>query len=276
MNCLIAKIKNRSRTITYRKVLTGKAIYSVPDNLNNSITYNPGTLLDDDSWYKIDNFSKSPYFQEMMRNDFSSVDYDDLDKSEFEKIDYLCSYQEDVYFFQNVSRTSLQPKCWLHIGDDYKYVEDGRAININKVADAIYLKSTDTLFFVSLSKISGIFKGISELYREATDEETVSFLRNDFISLENDFGVSNVKTANRKRIAMAVDTLKSFTVEEKKKVFKYIGRYCSNLKSKDNTFSISNEDELKKLLWGIEQRYYTTIVGNEPRVANSIIALSAQ
>jgi hypothetical protein len=38
----------------------------------------------------------------------------------------------------------------------------------------------------------------------------------------------------------------------------------------DESFSISNEEDLKKLLYGIEQRYYTTKVGNEKRLANSI------
>lgn len=273
MNCLIAKIKNRSRTITYRKILSGKTIYNIPSNLITAMSYNPATLLDEDSWYKIESFSSTAYFQDMMKTEFSSVDYDVLDKKDFEKIDYLCSYQDDIYYFQNVSKSNLQPKNWLHMGDDYEYVEDGRVINIHKFADAIYVKESDTLYFTSLSKISGIFKGIGELYREATDEETSSFLSNDFISLSNGFSSSNVKTANRKRIALAVDTLNKFNSNEKKKVFKYIREYCPNLDSRDNSFSIGNEDELKQLLWGIEQRYYTTPIGKEKRVANSVISL---
>ena len=35
-------------------------------------------------------------------------------------------------------------------------------------------------------------------------------------------------------------------------------------------FHVESEDDLKKLLYGIEQRYYTTKVGNEKRLANSI------
>lgn len=273
MNCLIAKIKNRSRAVTYRKILSGKTIYNVPSNLISAVPYNPTTLLDEESWYKIESFSSTDYFQDMMRTEFSSVDYDVLDKKEFEKIDYLCSYQDDIYYFQNVSRSNLQPKSWLHMGDDYKYVEDGRVINIHKFADAIYVKENNTLYFTNLSKISGIFKGIGELYREATDEETASFLSNDFIVLSNGFCSSNVKTANRKRIALAVDTLNQFNSNEKKKVFKYIREYCPNLNAQDNSFSIGNEEELKQLLWGIEQRYYTTPVGKEKRVANSVIPL---
>ena len=226
MNCLIAKIRNDSRTITYKKILSGKSIYCLPDNISNAVAYNPNILLEDDSWYKIEKFSETPYFQDMMGNDFSSVNYDTLDKSEFDIIDYLCSFQENVYYFQNVSKGNLQPKCWLHIGDDYKYIENGRSININKYADAIYIKEKDTLYFASLSKVTGIFKGIGELYREATEEETNTFLKNDFITLSNGFDATSVKTANRKRIALVVETLNKFNANEKKTVFKYISGYC--------------------------------------------------
>ena len=274
MNYLIAKIKNGTKTITYRKILSDKIIYKLPENLENSIAYDPSTLLDENSWYKICDFSKTPYCQEMMKSDFSSVDYDSLSKDEFKKIDYLCSFQENTYFFQKVSKTNLSPKNWLHFGDNYEYIEDGKVININQVADAIYQKESNTLFFVSLSKISGMFKGISELYREATYEETKAFLENNFICLTNNFNADNVKTANRKRIAMAIETLSTFNDTEKEKVLKYIHSYCPKLNSANNAFSIGNEDELKQLLWGIEQRYYTTPVGSEKRVAHSVITLN--
>lgn len=127
----------------------------------------------------------------------------------------MCSYQDDIYYFQNVSKSNLQPQNWLHIGDDYEYVEDGKVINIHKFTNAIYVKESDTLYFTNLLKISGIFKGIGELYMEATYEETGSFLSNYFITLSNGFSSSNVKTANRKRITLAVDTLNKFNLIKK-------------------------------------------------------------
>ena len=61
MNYLIAKIKNGTKTITYRKILSDKIIYKLPENLENSIAYDPSTLLDENSWYKICDFSKTTY-----------------------------------------------------------------------------------------------------------------------------------------------------------------------------------------------------------------------
>ena len=98
--------------------------------------------------------------------------------------------------------------------------------------DAIYQKNNDTLYFQSLSKLKKIFKGIEELYREATDEETTEFLNSSFINLTSGYSTLEVKTANRKRITMALETLKKFNPKEKKQIVKYISKYCKNLKNK--------------------------------------------
>lgn len=273
MNCLLARVKTGLRTPTFRKVISDKEIYKLPDNLSISVNYNPATLLENDEWYKIENFSEAKYCPEIVKSVFSSVNYNKLDKTEFKNIDYFCSVQEDVYYFQNVSKSSLQPKNRIHFGDDYKFVENSVVININEYADAVYIKDKDTLYFTNLSRITSIFKGIDELYREATDEETQNFLNSEFICCSDNFNFSNVKTPNRKRIAMAMDTLKRYNENEKEEIFEYIGTYSRIYDFTHNIFNISNEEELKQLLWGIEQRFYTTTVGNEKRVANSIIKL---
>lgn len=113
------------------------------------------------------------------------------------------------------------------------------------------------------------------MYREATEEETKEFLQNDFIELEDSYVVEKIKKSNRKRIAMAMETLSSFTPKDKQKILKYTHEYYPALKyeEKKNVFTIGSEEEMKYLLWGIEQRYYTTPVTNERRVANSIMQL---
>lgn len=275
MNCLLAKIKTGTRNAIFRKLISGEEIYTLPGNLGDAVDYDPATLLSEDECYKIEAFSETPYYLEMLSSDFSSVNYDNLSKDEFSKIDYLCSFQDNIYYFQNISRSSLQPKKVVLFGDAYKYVPDGLFINVNKVADAIYQKDRDTLYFTSLSRITAIFKNIGNLYREATDEETQNFLNSEFICCSDSFDSSHVKTANRKRIALAMDTLNGYSESDKRKIFKYIAKYSNIYDSAHNIFNIGNEEELKHLLWGIEQRFYTTVVGNEKRAANSIISLSS-
>ena len=118
-----------------------------------------------------------------------------------------------------------------------------------------------------------MFRGIEELYREATQDEVDTFLEQDFISLEGTFTSNNVKTANRKRIAMVIDTINQFTPDDKQQIFQYIRSYCEDVPVDGDNFLVSTEEHLKKILYGIEQRYYTTPLGNEKRLANSILKL---
>ena len=63
---------------------------------------------------------------------------------------------------------------------------------------------------------------------------------------------------------------------EKLEMHIYIESYCeAKLKfdGKTNKFNISTDDELKMLLYGIEQRYYTTPFGHEKRLANSVVTI---
>lgn len=100
MNCLLAKVKTGTRTPIFRKILSNKEIYKLPENLNTSVNYNPLTLLEDDEWYKIENFSETTYFLEIMRSDFSSVNYDKLDKTEFQKSIICVHFRETHITFK--------------------------------------------------------------------------------------------------------------------------------------------------------------------------------
>src|SRR5665811_928537 len=115
----------------------------------------------------------------------------------------------------------LEDDEWFLISASPKLVADKPIIIINNSADGIYDKDEDIFYFKKLTSVSGIFKGIEVLYREATNDETETFLKNDFIKLEDGYDADSVKTANRKRIAMAMDTLNKFSKDEKKQVFSY-------------------------------------------------------
>lgn len=275
MKCLIVKVKTDSKsTIIYRKMLSDVEIYSKPNELSGALEYSPDTLHEDNEWYKISNFSEKPFCLQLLKDDFSSVNYDTLAAKEIDNIDFLCSYQDDIYYFQSIGRASLKPKRIIHLGDDYYFDENSKNISINDHADAIYVKPSDILYFQKLSKITTIFKGIDIIYREATDEETSNFLKEDFIKLDNGFAADKVKTRNRQRIAIAVDTLKNLKKKERETLINYIRGYCTDINPDEKDyFLIGSENDLKFLLYGIEQRFYTTEVNSEKRIANSIIRI---
>ena len=83
MKCLIVKVKDRKRTPTYKKMISGKDIYSFPSNLDDAIEYSPSTLHEENEWYMITSFSKTKFCIEFLKEDFSSVNYEKLSRSWF-------------------------------------------------------------------------------------------------------------------------------------------------------------------------------------------------
>lgn len=276
MNHLISKIKNRGNNSKYRKILSNKSLYNLPEDLQPHIPYSPSHNLDEDAWFGIDNFSEKTFCLDILKEEFVSTAYDLLKSDEISKLDFLFSFQDgNYYYFQKISKTQLLSRKKIHLGEQFNYLEDCKDIVINDVADAIYIKNNDTLYFKKLSSITGIFRGIDDLYREATEEETSTFLENEFIQLSENFSATQVKQANRKRIAMAMDILNNFEENQKEIVFDTIKDYCPDLVSENGAFKITNENDLKLLLYGIDQRFYTTPDGKEKRIANSVIKLVA-
>lgn len=273
MNHLLAKTKGRNGN--YFKVISNEEIFELPDDLENTVEYEADHNLDEDSWFAIEEFSEKEYCIDFLTRRFVAADYNQIAPNDYTKIDYLCAYQSGVYYFQKVSSKQLIRKKYFTLSDEPTLYENEPIIVIDNYPDAIYVREDDTLYFKNLSSISSIFRGIDVLYREATQEETEGFLESEFIQLEDDFSADNVKKANRKRIALAMETLSRFNRRQKKQIFTYIREYCQDLDFNENAenFSISSEDELKQLLYGIEQRYYTTRLGNEKRLANSITTL---
>ncbi|GHT85554.1 hypothetical protein FACS1894137_09970 [Spirochaetia bacterium] len=275
MNHLIAKIRKQgSRNPQYKKLLSGETLYTLPDGLQQCVDYSPDHNLDEDSWFGIPVFSNKDYCLDFLKTDFNSADHEAMTVIENDKIDFLCSVQDDnKYFFQKVAKSQLVTKKILYISDAFRYEENSKALVIKDTADAIYLKDKDILYFKRLTAITSIFKGIDVLYREATTAETATFLQQSFIRLGNGFSTDDVKQPNRKRIAMAIDTFNAFNAKQKKDIFVYIKNYCPELQFKNNSFEINSDDNLKYLLYGIEQRYYTTQINEERRLANSIVKL---
>lgn len=273
MNHLLAKTKGRKGN--FYTVLSDKVFFNYPDDLINSIQYNVDYKLEDDEWFSISDFSGKDYCFKFLTMPFISTEYDQINFNDYSKIDFLVAHQSGAYFFQKLSSSQVIERKFFTISQNPEFIDNKKIIVLDYFPDAIYVKETDVLYFKRLTAITTIFKGIDELYKEATQEETKDFLNNDFIQLENEYSAEKVKKANRKRIAMAMDTLQTFTSRQKQTIFKYIKEYCADLAfDKDNqTFSISSEEDLKKLLYGIEQRYYTTKLGNEKRLANSVITL---
>jgi hypothetical protein len=271
MNYLLAKTKGRKGGV-FKVLSLNKDFFTVPDDLSSNKKYDPKYKLDEDEWYSIPNFSSEDYCIDLLKKKFVSTDYNLLGVADFKTIQYIFSYQADVYFFQKVSPAQLISKRYLSLANTPVLIEDSPLVVIQKFPDAVYDKQSDTLYFKNLSTISSIFPGIDLLYREATQQETENFLKSNFISVAPGYSADRVKQANRKRIAMAMDTLNKLKGKKRFDMLAYISGYCKDLPfdQANSTFTIETEDGLKLLLYGIEERFYTTHVNKERRLANSV------
>lgn len=276
MDNICVKLKQREKD-KYRKLLSINDNLYAPFTISADMvsTYTPGALLEEGEWFCLQEMSKKEFCIDVLKADYSSVDFRTLDRGDFKKIDFLFVVTEKYIVFQNISKTKLLSKrCIFALGEGYQYQDDCSEIVINDIPDAIYDKTNDTLYFRRLESITSIFRGIDQLYREATDEETTQFLNNEFINLKDGYSTASVKTANRKRIALAMKTLNALKDNDRKNIFAYIGEYCPELQVSEDSFDVGTEEDMKKLLFGIEQRFYTTPVGGEKRIANSVIPLN--
>lgn len=215
MNHLLAKTKGRNGD--FFKVISNRLIFDMPDDLNNTVEYNSDYKLEDDEWFAITEFSEKDYCFEFLTRRFIAADYNQIARADYVNVDYLVAYQTGVYCFQKLSSSQIIRRKYFSISEQPDLISDSPIIVINQVPDAIYVKDDDTLYFKRLTSITTIFKGIYELYKEATQEETEEFLQNNFINLDEDFTADSVKKANRKRIAMAQETLKNLSRRRKNK-----------------------------------------------------------
>lgn len=274
MDQVLAKVKRKGRGENKPfKLLSDQALFDMGFDGLEFIEYDSDHNLDEDAWFKVENFSQKPYCADWMKQGFVSTEYDDLPKDKFTRIAYLCAVQDDNYFFQKVTPSQFVTRKIIAFGEVAELEQSDRRLAVNSMPDAIYLKQSDTLVFRNLAAISSIFKGIDAIYKEATEEEVGKFLDESFIELSNGYDVAHVSKPNRKRIALAMDTLASMTPEDKKGMLSYIHEYSeAKLKydEENGKFEIASDSELKHLLYGIEQRFYTTPFSQERRLANSV------
>jgi hypothetical protein len=272
MDHVFARVKNL-RKKPFFKLISDHTLYEgVNVSLASCVAYSPDHNLDEDSWFKIEGFQGYDFCLDILRKDFDTKDYDDLKKEKFSEIAYLFSIQGDNFYFQKVSPSLFIKRKSIIFGEVAKVEQPDNRLVVKPLPDAIYLKDSDTLIFRDLAGIASIFKGIDVLFKEATNEEVTNFLAESFIKLEN-YGVDDVSKPNRKRIGLALTTLSTMTQDERNSLIPYITEYCKNSLTYDansGQFTISKDDDLKQLVYGIEQRFYTTIISKEKRLANSV------
>lgn len=275
MSYLMAKFKNEQQ---YFKVLT------LTDNdqvfprfeVEHIKLYDAKYKLEDEEYFKIAEFSEEGFCLDVLKREFSDTEYNSVRSVDEVKMEYIFWVKDSEYYFQRVTPTQVVDRKFLSFSN-YVLVENGPGLFIKEEADAYYNKNEDALYFKNLNAIKGIFPGIDVLFREATDTEVEDFLGKPFINLHGDYGRESVKIYNRKRIGSIIDLINQLSNEQLESILDYVKKYCDDLSydEESKTFLITSETDLKNLIFGIDQRYYTTEVSGEKRMANSVTKIGS-
>lgn len=267
MGKLVAFIKNR-RNEEFKILPVSENVFS-DIQPHNEITYSSEYILEEGEWFKIEHFSQSSYFPNYFDNLETTTSLFSVTVADFSKMKFLVYITEECFYFQKVFKSNfIRTKGFRFWEDSYTYLSEADMFVVKELPDAIYYRGQDKLIFIRLEFLEIMFKGISQLYREATNQEVQEFLSNENILLNN-FNYESVSKQNRHRISLVRDRLLDFSNDQKIALFEYTKNYCSEL-VQNNNFVISSDNDLKLLLYGILERFYTSPVSHERRIANSI------
>lgn len=281
MDYLLAKTKGK--TGSYYKVLADKTVFDEIPDFTESREYQDDYKLQDNEWFVVEQFSQKSYSGDFIQEDFVATSFSFMPKDKYQHIDHIVSVQDDckIFVFQKITPSFIYEKqktiSWgaiVHSSDQAQLFKQQDVLVIRNDADCFYLKDENKLYFKKLSSLTTIFAGINILYKEATNEEVSDFLNMDILEVASDFNEDNVKTANRRKIKEATERYNSFSQEQKDKIPQYLAKYCPNLyNAQTKRFCVEDEKGLTNLLNVFNQRYYTTEIDNEKRLANSVTAL---
>ncbi len=281
MDYLIAKTKGKRGS--FYKVLSDQTTFEDIPDFSSSREYDDEYKLQEDEWFVVEQFSQQSYCIDFVKNNFVATNFSFMPKEKYEKIDFIVSVQNEGndLVFQKITPSFIYEKqktlSWEHINaptDQAVLSNHKDVLVIKEGADCYYKKDEDKLYFKSLSSITSIFDGINVLYREATNQEVEEFLGMEMINVAEGFSKDDVKTANRRRIKEATERYHSFSPEQKAKIPSYISKYCPHIYDETtNKFNVNDENNLTDLLNVLNQRYYTTEIDDEKRLANSVTKL---
>lgn len=275
------------RDIAIKLVLsTEEAVYNA--NTENQTPYTPTHRLDRDEneWFYIENFSKSDLNTPIAKIGGVDLKIEELFKrpaellqsgaTDYPDITWLITKQGESYYFQRVlpsSRIEHRTILTFAVGDP-KIKEMSNSVEVRReFPDVIYDSHADRLLFKDLSRAKEIYKGLINLYREATDKEI-----EDFLSSREDTTISisgdKIGIRNRKEIARLGDKISTLSSEAKAALVTYIDTHLIEArlhKGEDGKIIIAKPKDLSSYLALLDQRFVLSEVYSESRKITAFI-----
>ena len=97
-NYIYGKVKRKQKL--FRVIETETEVYDTAQLNLTGVDYNPATLIEDEEFYQMTNFSSSEYFLDFLQNDLDSVNHDQITNADLKKLSFICTVQANLYLFQ--------------------------------------------------------------------------------------------------------------------------------------------------------------------------------
>lgn len=244
--------------------------------LDDAVAYDPNNT-EANQWFKIDGFNEKEGFLPLLAQRINVVDLDNLEREQYNRIEFIAFYDQGRYFMQKITRGNYLKKKWFSWdGDILRYQEDEGIIYINPIPNCIYDTGTKVIYFMDIAKAYGIFGSLKMDYQVATDDETNRFLQSDIVDAKT-LPMDKVGVSNRKRITSILTKYEAYSLKEKATLKEYIKKSVGgNLVFDDKVgkFLVNTDTQLRLLLYGIQQRFYMPPLEDEVQVATSSTGIS--
>ncbi len=265
--------------ILFRKysLQKSKKFYSKFSELceSSSQEYSPDEHLGEKEWYAQPDFRLKfgdKKFENFLKLRNSDVNIDTLTKEEFSRVEWSCCTVCGKLYFQRFQKSSMIEKTgFFALRSDFQFLRDVKVLVINPIPDAIYDPKMDILYFRKLDVVAGIFKGARKICEEASEAQVKEFLGDSLFSIGKEFQKDKISLTNQRKIRTALGQLSSFrNVHCKGELLQYFRFYSPELVTAGNTIKIGSQTDLRDVLYGIDERFYTTEFNKTKRVASAV------
>ena len=161
MSYLMAKFKSEQQFFKVLALSENERVFPVFE-VEHIKLYDAKYKLDEEEYFKIEDFSEEGFCLEVLKREFSDTEYNSINNIDETKMEYIFWIKGLDYYFQRVTPTQVVNRKFLSF-NNYEIVENGLGLVIKEEADAYYNKSEDALYFKNLNAIKGIFPGIDVL-----------------------------------------------------------------------------------------------------------------
>lgn len=269
-------------TIIYGKVKMIRPLRCIATSNDNLVDFNlqdydfvpfsPDTIIEDHQFFEIENYRFAPFCPDFLTRDIVQIELNQITSEEIPNLSYLVLNQGDYCFFQTISSSHfLNQTSWFSLRN-FEVSSGNSVIIVNSKPEIVVNIATNSLYFKKLPNTNKVFVGIDQLYRAATDDEVRTLLEDPLLQLANGMDSNRVSIPNRKRIAQVIEEFQIMTAQDRGSIIASLQEY-TQLQFENGSVIINSDKDLKLFIYGLEERYYTSALRQQKRIANSIIPI---